>query len=70
MAIIRDIVSLSALLNISRVTLRYWIKFENMPHKREGMKYYFDTNEVSEWLKTNQKRSHLVAVLDKYSDET
>jgi predicted DNA-binding transcriptional regulator AlpA len=67
MAIIREIKSLSLVIRVSRITIRTWIREEAFPHKRLGFEYYFDTKEVSEWLKSFPKRAHLAEALEKYN---
>jgi hypothetical protein len=68
MAIIKEQHSLAVILGISRLSVVNYIR-EGMPHNRDGFSYYFDTKEVSEWLKKYPKRAHLVKELEKYNEK-
>jgi excisionase family DNA binding protein len=66
MAIIEEQNLLAEILSVSRMTIRNWLVEDDMPHIRQGFRYYFDTKEVSKWLKKYPKRAHLAETLNKY----
>lgn len=68
MAIIREQKTLAQILQVSVMTIwRYHAA--GIPHSRKGMIYYYDTKEVSDWLKTSKRRAHLADALSKYNQD-
>ena len=67
MAIIKDQTALASMLGVAKSTITWWLA-RGIPHKRKGFAFYFETNEVSEWLREEGKRryAHLIKILDKY----
>jgi len=68
MAIIRDQGGLAEVLGISKVTIWKYIK-QGLPFSRRGFIFYFDTKEVSDWLKLDSNRAHLSESLEKYNEK-
>ena len=65
MAIIRNQDALASVLGISKVTAVKYVK-EGMPFTRKGFAFYFDTKQVTQWLRSDPKKAHLAEALEKY----
>ena len=67
MAIIKDQKGLAAVLSVSQATVYKWVN-NGMPSVIDGLTYFFDSKEVSKWLRTKdgRKYGHLATILDKY----
>jgi len=67
MTIVKDQTGLAVLLGVAKSTITWWLA-RGLPHRRKGFAFYFDTNDVSEWLREEGRRryAHLIKILDNY----
>lgn len=67
MAIMSGLSGVAVTIDVAVATVALWVK-RGLPHKRKGFKYYFDTQEVAQWLRneSNRKYGHLADKLEKY----
>jgi hypothetical protein len=70
MAIIGGQNGLSVLLGVGNATVFRWT-LEGMPHTRKGLNFYYETSDVSRWLRDKNERKyiHLVKILEKYNEK-
>jgi excisionase family DNA binding protein len=70
MAIVGGQSGLAVLLKVTRPTVFQWVA-KGLPHTREGLTFYFKTDEVYDWLKAQNEKKYapLLEILEKYSEK-
>ena len=70
MAIVGGQSGLAVLLKVTRATVFQWVA-RGLPHTREGLTFYFKTNEVYQWLRSENEKKYapLLEILERYNEK-